>query len=517
MEIFKSRKYTVESLKELAKNQNWTFLSEEYKGGSVKHDFLCENGHKIQKTIEHFLKGSGCPVCSGKSKLTIEILRAEASLNDWELLTSNYSGKTEIMQFKCLKCLRQFPLLSSHLRGNKRTKNCPFCSPLRKKTIDEIKNDALKLGFKCLSNEYINISKKLLWKCKYEHKWIATPNDIFNNHSGCPECRYWKNEAKIKFIFENYFGKLFHKKSKLKTLSGTFIELDGYNSELNLAFEYNGIQHYEFIPYFHKNNISNFESQKFRDELKLKYCKDENIDLIVIPYSIVKDDELAVFILSNLPQKYKKDIEEMKTIINSYGNDSDMLKPIREKLESIGLELISNVYTSSSDKNIIIRCKTCNHKYSSTKIRIDKMILCPKCAGVMAFTIFELNKIASENNIKLLSTEYKPSEKVMWECSKGHKWSALPSTIKGTKLKKGTNCPVCFGKKTTTIEDAKKLAISRGHKCLSLKIKNRSSKLLWECKKIKGEIHIWESSFQSYNNSKNGCRFCSGKEKYVII
>ena len=86
---------------------------------------------------------------------------------------------------------------------------------------------------------------------------------------------------------------------------------------------------------------------------------------------------------------------------------------------------------------------------------------------------------------------------------------------KGTKNKKGTNCPECFGKKTTTIEDAKKLAISRGHKCLSLKIENRLSKLEWECKKIKGETHTWKSTFQSYSYSKNGCRFCTGKENYV--
>lgn len=206
MSEFRSRKHTKESLFQLAEKRGWVFLSEKYNGGNVLHNFRCDKGHIIKKTVENFLRGINCAVCSNKAPLSISDFRLQAKENEWELLSMSYSGKTEILQFKCLKCNNNFPLKSSYLRGNKRTRNCPYCSPLRKKTIDEIKKEAINLGFECVSDHYNGISKKLKWRCKSNHEWNATPNDIFNNESGCPECRYHKNEAKIKFIFEEYFG-----------------------------------------------------------------------------------------------------------------------------------------------------------------------------------------------------------------------------------------------------------------------------------------------------------------------
>ena len=63
------------------------------------------------------------------------------------------------------------------------------------------------------------------------------------------------------------------------------LELDCYNPELRLAVEYNGAQHYKFIPYFHKNNEA-FLNQKYRDEMKKYKCKDQGIVLIEVPFNI---------------------------------------------------------------------------------------------------------------------------------------------------------------------------------------------------------------------------------------
>jgi hypothetical protein len=143
------------------------------------------------------------------------------------------------------------------------------------------------------------------------------------------------------------------------------------------------------------------------------------------------------------------------------------------------------------------------------------MVKCRNCAENKTFTIEELKKIGEEKNIFLVSTEYKPQEKVMWKCQKGHTWEALPSSVKGTKITNGTNCPTCFGKHKTTIEDVRALAESRGHICLSETIVNRDSKLTFECRKKPGELHQWSASFQSYKNSKNGCIYCTGKAKII--
>ena len=43
------------------------------------------------------------------------------------------------------------------------------------------------------------------------------------------------------------------------------MELDMYNKEIGVACEYNGKQHYEYVPYFHRGGRLEFEAQVERD------------------------------------------------------------------------------------------------------------------------------------------------------------------------------------------------------------------------------------------------------------
>ena len=79
------------------------------------------------------------------------------------------------------------------------------------------------------------------------------------------------------------------------------LQLDGYNENLNLAFEYNGEQHYCFYPYFHKTK-EDFKSQQLRDKLKRRILKQRKIKLLDIPYtySCKNEDKLYKFIDNQL-------------------------------------------------------------------------------------------------------------------------------------------------------------------------------------------------------------------------
>lgn len=61
------------------------------------------------------------------------------------------------------------------------------------------------------------------------------------------------------------------------------MELDGYDETTGLAFEYQGIQHYEYIQHFHRT-FENYIKRLEYYEKKYKLCKDNNIHLILIPY-----------------------------------------------------------------------------------------------------------------------------------------------------------------------------------------------------------------------------------------
>jgi hypothetical protein len=104
------------------------------------------------------------------------------------------------------------------------------------------------------------------------------------------------------------------------------MELDGYNEELALAFEYQGIQHYEYNTHFHKN-FEDFEQRVKDDLLKRELCKIKGVTLIEIPYTI-DYDKMIDYIICQCEGKYirvpkKINQIDLKEIINkAYKNQS---------------------------------------------------------------------------------------------------------------------------------------------------------------------------------------------------
>ena len=100
--------------------------------------------------------------------------------------------------------------------------------------------------------------------------------------------RVYKNEEKCREIIEKIYNKPFKKirPNFLKNpKTGRNLELDMYNEELNIAVEYNGIQHRTYAPYFHKS-LDDYNSQVERDIFKSKKCLDYGITLIIVPDTV---------------------------------------------------------------------------------------------------------------------------------------------------------------------------------------------------------------------------------------
>jgi len=76
------------------------------------------------------------------------------------------------------------------------------------------------------------------------------------------------------------------------------LEIDCYNDKLKLGVEFNGRQHYEYTPYFHRNK-EHFLNQKYRDDMKRRICKENGIILIEVPYTI-KNKDIESFLVKEL-------------------------------------------------------------------------------------------------------------------------------------------------------------------------------------------------------------------------
>jgi len=81
------------------------------------------------------------------------------------------------------------------------------------------------------------------------------------------------------------------------------LELDCYNEDLKIAVEYQGIQHYKFVPFFHKTH-DKFLEQRKRDVQKKELCKLYGITLITIPHNL-KHDMICFYIKQELKRLNK--------------------------------------------------------------------------------------------------------------------------------------------------------------------------------------------------------------------
>jgi len=91
----------------------------------------------------------------------------------------------------------------------------------------------------------------------------------------------WEHEKQMIKVVQELYPQNKIEKHNRTVLDG--LEIDCYIPELKLGFEYNGLQHYEHVEYFHKTK-EDFEAQKDRDVEKLKRAEEKGIKIITIRY-----------------------------------------------------------------------------------------------------------------------------------------------------------------------------------------------------------------------------------------
>lgn len=86
-----------------------------------------------------------------------------------------------------------------------------------------------------------------------------------------------KGADNLKEILKALYGE--HSNIILEHLLPGNLRLDYYMPVLNLAFEFHGRQHTEFVAHFHKDRLG-FEDSKWRDEQKSLLCHKMGIVLV---------------------------------------------------------------------------------------------------------------------------------------------------------------------------------------------------------------------------------------------
>lgn len=262
------------------------YCGEEY---SAKLD----NITKSRKTLNK----DACSKCKTKKKS--EILREKNAKKllgrakdvcdelGYELLTKEdeYSGSHMTIEINCKKHGVQNVSLWAFLNGAK----CPPCSYEDRAIKNTLDVDYVKQYIDSVNNnELLN---------KEDYKTRKTPNlkircacgNVYTTSLGCYilgvqqcyscSCKESKQEKRIREFLDKY-GIRFKQEQKFEDCKDIHpLPFDFYVPQNNLLIEFDGQHHYE--PVYGKEH---HETTVRHDQIKNQYCKDNNINLLRIPY-----------------------------------------------------------------------------------------------------------------------------------------------------------------------------------------------------------------------------------------
>jgi very-short-patch-repair endonuclease len=246
------------------------------------------HGTFYQSSVVH-MKGHGCPSCSKNKKMdSLSFIEKSKEIHglkyDYSLV--DYKNNSTNVKIICQNhgIFEQKP--SKHLIG----RGCSKCGGSNVLTNEEFIMKAVSIHGDLYNYDlidYKNAKTKVSILCKTHGVFYQKPNNHLSGY-GCNLCKSSKGELNImNYLSKNNIN--FIKEYYIKELC---YYIDFYLPEFKTAIEYDGIQHYEPVDFF-GGKVGYLKTKK-RDRLKSEYCKNNNIELIRIPYRDIDRIEIIL-------------------------------------------------------------------------------------------------------------------------------------------------------------------------------------------------------------------------------
>lgn len=266
-------------------------LISEYKSYKEKVTiFHKECGKTYEVLASVFRNGRRCPHCNGGIKSNLKDFENKLKNkfgNEFLIVPGQeYVNSTTEMKFYHSKCKKDFTKKPVYLlQGH----GCSNCSKTRRKTTDEFKKEVFNLvghEYEVLT-EYKNNKEKIIFRhneCKKEFSMVAKD---FTKKDGnrCPYCKSSRGEKKIKEILDKKGLKYIHHFKDSNCRNKNILEFDFkiFLGDKFILLEYDGELHFKPWDNTEESKL-HLEKQKENDKIKDKFCSDNNITLIRIPY-----------------------------------------------------------------------------------------------------------------------------------------------------------------------------------------------------------------------------------------
>lgn len=280
-------------VKEYFKSEGCELL-DEYENSHKLMTYRCRCGHlhKIGYTTFRYQKiGRICPKCANKILPTLEEMREYLKKEGCTLLTTEPLKNAKGIIRYIARCGHETTSNWNNFKTGQ-SRKCKWCCKPRINFDDFIKlMESRNCKMLSTKEDYKNARSKVRYIAACGHENVTTWQTfaIRKFDTMCPRCtRIEKKrlgENKLREILASIYGEDDIEKEypiKTTTLNTRPQYIDFYIKSINLAVEYNGHQHYEYVPVLHHNDMNEFIDQLQRDERKRKYCKEHNINLLEI-------------------------------------------------------------------------------------------------------------------------------------------------------------------------------------------------------------------------------------------
>jgi hypothetical protein len=259
------------------------------------------HGIFYQKPTPH-KAGKGCSKCAGRG-LTLD----ERKL----ILNKVHNFKFDYSLFIYTKSEDKIKIICpihgiyeqsyhSHMCG----RGCDACGGSKSKTLEEIKKEFIDMHDDTydysLITEIINVHTDVDIICK-EHGVFRQTSNNHKRGQGCPACKENKGERDIRNFLINNIIKLESQKIFDDCKNIRVLPFDFYLTDYNICIEFHGRQHYESVEYY--GGEEEFKKRQMRDKIKMEYCENNNIPLLIIPYWEHKN--IALLINESIVKVYK--------------------------------------------------------------------------------------------------------------------------------------------------------------------------------------------------------------------
>lgn len=303
--IMSTKRLTTEEFIQRSKElhfDKFTYDQTIYKNANTPIIITCKvHGHFSTNPNNHIHKRSGCPLCYGRvkkntSQFIDNVKKVHGNIFTFE--KTIYTNDTDKLIITCKEHGDFTPRPTNLLQGS----GCPSCAldvasrRYRKSQADFIiqSNIIHNDKYDYSSVEYVNNRTNVTIICPTHGSFSQSPSSHIHSKCGCPSCKSSKGEIEVRNWLQNNNIEFSEQHTFSDCRDRLPLRFDFYLPHYNMLIEFNGIQHYRYIPAFHKNNNhDSFERVKQRDIIKSEYCKSNGLQLLIIPYNRKVNDVLT--------------------------------------------------------------------------------------------------------------------------------------------------------------------------------------------------------------------------------